>query len=153
MRKIGLTLLQNYPKCSPDLNPIESVWKLLRDRLDATLPRESEHREAFMRRLRAAVDGINRNHVQYMRRLCSCQKEWARDVREVQGARACFRASAKIPSLFCASCNPTGCRPCDGRPVAGRQQAGGVIVGQQSRQQLHQQLRPLCKESYTTARM
>ena len=33
MRSIGLSLLEGFPKCSQDLNPIECVWKILRDRL------------------------------------------------------------------------------------------------------------------------
>ena len=52
MRSIGLTLLENYPKSSQDLNPIEAVWKLLRDRLDETVPTSADPREAFVPRLR-----------------------------------------------------------------------------------------------------
>ena len=87
MNRIGLTLLENFPKCSQDLNPIECVWKVLRDRLSETVPSHLEHRDDFVARLRAAVGWINRHHLYYLRRLCTCQKEWARDVQAACGAR------------------------------------------------------------------
>ena len=52
MISIGLALLEICPKCSQDLNPIESVWQLLRDKLDETVPTSAEPREAFVPRLR-----------------------------------------------------------------------------------------------------
>lgn len=87
MKAINLSLLENYPKCSQDLNPIESVWKLLRDRLDETIPIDSESREQFVPRLRQAVAWINRNHRDALLHLCACQKDWARDVLQAKGAR------------------------------------------------------------------
>ena len=87
MRSIGLTLLENYPKRSQDLNPIEAVWKLLRDRLGETVPTSADPREAFAPRLRQAVAWINRHHRNYMLRLCRCQKAWAREVLEAELAQ------------------------------------------------------------------
>ena len=80
MRKVGAILLENFPKCSQDLNPIEVAWRELRARLADTEPTELESREAFCARLRNAVDWVNRNRSDYLKWLCSCQKEWSQDV-------------------------------------------------------------------------
>ena len=42
MAEIGLELVAEYPRCSQDFNAIENVWKILRDRLFATLPQDLE---------------------------------------------------------------------------------------------------------------
>ena len=55
MDSIGVSLLRNYPKCSQDMNPIETAWRELRNRLAETQPIERESRGAFIVRLRAAV--------------------------------------------------------------------------------------------------
>ena len=79
MKRAGIVLVQQYPKCSQDFNAIENCWKELRDRLYATLPVGLEAREAFIRRLRAAVLWLNRNRAEQMFYLSTNQKERARD--------------------------------------------------------------------------
>ena len=87
MDGIGIHLLTNYPKCSQDINPIETVWRELRCRLNATQPAAPEGRDEFISRLRTAVAWLNRNRCEYMMHLCNCQAEWARDVLAHQGGR------------------------------------------------------------------
>ena len=87
MRDVGLELLTNYPKCSQDLNPIETAWRELRRRLSVTEPTSMETRAAFVIRLRHAVEWLNKHRVRHFMELCTSQKERARDVRDVQGAR------------------------------------------------------------------
>ena len=88
MEDIGVVLLKNYPKCSQDLNPIETAWRELRRRLGESQPACLEGRDEFIARLRAAVSWLNRNESDLLRRLCNCQVEWAQDVRAQQGGRA-----------------------------------------------------------------
>ena len=80
LRNAGVTVLENYPKCSQDLNPIEICWRELRARLDETAPVHWEDRDAFLPRLRNAVAWLNVNRREYFLHLCTCQKEWAKDV-------------------------------------------------------------------------
>ena len=83
----GITVLENYPKCSQDLNPIETVWREIRARLAATEPVRMEVRDEFVKRLRAAVVWVNRNRRNYFLQLCSSQKELALDVQLQRGGR------------------------------------------------------------------
>ena len=55
MRQQCISLLENYPKRSQDLKPIETVWRELRVRLAVTAPYRLEDRDSFIIRLRAAV--------------------------------------------------------------------------------------------------
>ena len=87
MRCSNIKLLENYPKSSQDLNPIEIAWRELRARLYLTAPESLESRNAFIRRMRQAVAWVNVHRAQYLQHLCSCQKEWAVDVQESLGAR------------------------------------------------------------------
>ncbi len=87
MEAIGLNLLDNFPKCSQDLNPIETVWRELRSRLAETQPTTFEDRDVFFARLRAAVAWVNRNRAEFLHKLCNCQAEWASDVLAANGAR------------------------------------------------------------------
>ena len=80
MEDEGITLLENFPKCSQDLNPVEVAWRELRARLFQTQPTERETREAFICRLRSAVAWVNRNRKSFLKEICSSQKAWARDV-------------------------------------------------------------------------
>jgi len=83
----GCHQIPEYPKCSPDLNAIEGWWRKLKLRLEETEPTGMESREAFLRRLRRAVDFLNRNCRAQGRRLCRNQKERARECKKLAGAR------------------------------------------------------------------
>ena len=75
------------PKHSADLNAIENAWKLLRERLDETLPSNIEGRAAFVARLRSAVRWLNRNRKRSMLRLAGNMKVRARDFKGNGGFR------------------------------------------------------------------
>ena len=83
----GIELLERYPKCSQDLNVIETAWRELRARLYATEPAGLEDRAAFVARLRSAVAWVNRNRQSYLRERCFAQKERAKDVIALNGGR------------------------------------------------------------------
>ena len=82
-----ITLLANYPKCSQDLNPIETAWREVRARLYDTERTDREGRNAFIIRPKLAVEWVNRNRGDYLNTLCNCQKAWARDVLQAKGSR------------------------------------------------------------------
>jgi hypothetical protein len=81
-RNIGLELVEGYPRCSQDFNAIENCWKLLRDRLHATLPLGIETRDAFVVRLGKAVTWLNRNMKSSLWYYARNQKERCRDCLE-----------------------------------------------------------------------
>jgi hypothetical protein len=87
--RIGLELVEDYPRSSQDFNAIENIWKLLRERLHVTLPQGLEPRDAFVTRLLAAVAWLNRNRVDQMWMYATNQKERATDClkSEPPGAR------------------------------------------------------------------
>ena len=89
LKEQGIVLLENYPKCSQDLNPIETAWRELRARLATTEPEKMEDRDTFIDRLRLAVRWVNKNRARFLQKLCTCQKEWAQDVLDADppGAR------------------------------------------------------------------
>ena len=87
MRNASIKLLENFPKCSQDLNPIEIAWRELKARLYVTAPEAMEAREAFIIRMRQAVAWVNNHRGAYFKQLCSCQQEWAIDVQKALGAR------------------------------------------------------------------
>ena len=60
LKKLQVTLVEGYPRCSQDFNAIENCWKILRTRLCETLPKGLEGRDAFVERLKKAVQWINR---------------------------------------------------------------------------------------------
>ena len=86
-KKVGIELLRRYPTNSADLNAIENVWKMLRDRLDDTFPRAHESRKEFVTRLRNAVTWLNVNKADAMRKYASNMKERAADVIAQSGGR------------------------------------------------------------------
>ena len=91
MREQGITLVDNYPKRSQDMNPIETAWREVRARLADTKPVTMEHRDVFVARLRLAIAWVNRNRKEYFTELCTSQKAWARDVLDAKpqgGARS-----------------------------------------------------------------
>ena len=77
----------DFPKCSQDLNPIETAWREVRVRLATTEPAAFENRAAFLVRLHQAVAWVNKNRVEYMRKICLSQKAWANDCLRARGAR------------------------------------------------------------------
>ena len=87
LRKIKMTLVEEHPKYSQDLNAVENAWKILRDRLIDTMPTHLEPRVEFVARLRAAVRWININREDELLYLGTNQKERARDVKDLDGAR------------------------------------------------------------------
>ena len=79
LNSIGLELVKEYPKVSQDFNPIENAWKLLRDRLDETLPSGLERRGDFVARLMQAVSWVNRYKKTELAYLSTNLKERAQD--------------------------------------------------------------------------
>ena len=59
MPRLGIRLLENFPKCSQDLNPIEQVWKELRGRLATTQLVEMETRASRSRRKRGPHEALS----------------------------------------------------------------------------------------------
>jgi len=79
---ISLEVYEQHPPHSPDLDAIENA---LRERLNTTQPDYSEDREAFVRRLRAAVAWVNVHRRATLRYLCRNHKERAADVALQEG--------------------------------------------------------------------
>lgn len=52
----GVTWLDEWPPWSPDLNPIENMWNVLKARVYARYPQSLEELEAFIREEHAAID-------------------------------------------------------------------------------------------------
>ena len=87
IRKAGCTLIEDFPKYSPDLNAIEGIWALLRQQLQDTEPHDYENRPSFLVRLRRCVAWLNENQAKKMLNLCTNQKERANDVLKLGGAK------------------------------------------------------------------
>ena len=73
----SLKLVEGYPRCSQDFNAMENVWKILKDRLEETMPTKLEYREQFLQRLHAAVRWANKNKKDHLWRLSTNQKKRA----------------------------------------------------------------------------
>jgi len=76
---INLTLLEDYPRCSQDFNAIENAWDILKSRLAETVPVNLESREAFIKRLHAAVKWANQHRKEQLWYLSTNLKERAAD--------------------------------------------------------------------------
>ena len=87
LQDLGIQVCTRHPAHSADLNPIENVWALLRDRLADTAPAHMEDRDQFIARLRLAVAWINRNKKAHMQKLAGNLKQRARDVNDNEGHR------------------------------------------------------------------
>jgi len=85
--KAGCDQIDMYPKCSPDFNAIEGWWRRLKMLLEENMPPERESRDAFLRRLRRAVDHLNKKCRLDGRRLCRNQKIRARECLKLSGSR------------------------------------------------------------------
>ena len=79
LKRIGVELVEGYPRSSQDFNAIENCWDLLRDRLFATMPKRLENRGEFTARVHQAVQWINRTKKPRLEYLSSNQKERCRD--------------------------------------------------------------------------
>ena len=77
--RAGLELVEGYPRKSQDFNAIENAWKIVKERLDQTMPTWRERREEFVTRLRASVAWTNRNRGKELWYLSTNQKERADD--------------------------------------------------------------------------
>ena len=75
--KIGLKLVEGYPKVSQDFNAIENAWGELKKRMDETMPVELEGRDDFIIRLRKAVAWMNKHRAKRLWELSTNQKERA----------------------------------------------------------------------------
>lgn len=89
MQDENIELLENYPPCSQDLNPIEVAWRELKNRLDMTQPVAFETRPQFIQRLNRAVVWVNKHRADFLWEICHSQKACAKDVVEATppGAR------------------------------------------------------------------
>ena len=79
LQRVGLKLVDRYPRCSQDFNAIENAWLILKDRLDETIPVRLETRDAFIARLHSAVQWANRHRAEQLWYYSTNQKERAHD--------------------------------------------------------------------------
>ena len=86
-RARAFLLEKRFPKYSPDLNAIESVWQMLRQRLNENTPDGQESRRDFVRRLCGAAAWLNANEHDQLRLLCTNQKARAADIIRLSGAK------------------------------------------------------------------
>ena len=87
LRQAGCAAIDDYPKSSPDLNAIEEVWNLIRQRLESTEPEDFEDRLAFVARLRRCVNWLNERHRDALLTMCTNQKLRGKDVIKLTGAK------------------------------------------------------------------
>ena len=83
----GCDQIPKYPRASPDFNAIEGWWRRLKIHLEQGEPIARESRDAFLKRLRRAVNYLNKNCRKEGRVLCRNQKVRARECRALSGAR------------------------------------------------------------------
>ena len=86
-RDAGFSTVTQHPKCSADLNAIEGWWRVLQLRLFLTAPVQMESRAQFLKRLRRTVAWLNNNARAHGKQLCTNQKERARAVKKLLGAK------------------------------------------------------------------
>ena len=90
LQRVGLEHVKGYPVSSQDFNAIENAWKILRERLDQTLPKGVEPRDHFVLRVRETVHWVNKNRADELQYHCRNQKERARACLDLEGARTQF---------------------------------------------------------------
>ena len=66
-------VVEGYLRCSQDFDSMENVWKILKDRLDETMPTKMEYREEFLQRLHAAVKWASKSCKDQLWRLSTDQ--------------------------------------------------------------------------------
>ena len=86
-REAGFCTVKQHPKLSPDLDAIEGWWRVVQQRLSLTAPIGLESRSHFLKRLRRAVAWLNKNARGHAKQLCTNQRERARAVKNLRGAR------------------------------------------------------------------
>ena len=80
-------VVDNYPKCSPDLNAIENAWHRVRQHLEAHAPEAMETRPEFLLRLRRTVNDLNSSCQEELLALCTNQHKRAQEVKKMKGAK------------------------------------------------------------------
>lgn len=86
-REAGFSTVRQHPKLAPDFNAIEGWWRVLQQRLFLSAPAALESRAAFLKRLRRTVTWLNTNARQHGKKLCTNQKERAKAVKKLSGAK------------------------------------------------------------------
>ena len=86
-REAGFSTVTQHPKSSADLNAIEGWWRVLQQRLFLTAPVQMESRAQFLKRLRRTVAWLNNNARAHSKQLGTNQKESARAVKKLSGAK------------------------------------------------------------------
>ena len=79
--------LRKHTEHSPDLDAIEAWWNRLRQRLQKTAPSAFESRQEFHKRLQRTVAWLNERQRREGRRLFRGQKQRARAVLRLVGAK------------------------------------------------------------------
>ena len=89
--------MRNYPAATPpsprrglreaSAAAVELACREVRARLAATEPTSMESRDTFIVHLRAAVAWVNVRRKAYLLKICTDQKERARDVLKMKGGR------------------------------------------------------------------
>ena len=87
LKQVGIKLVDRHPKQSQDLNAIENVWRLLRERVYETTPDHVESRPEFVKRLKQAVAWLNWHKQDDLWYYSTNQKDRAADVLKLKGAR------------------------------------------------------------------
>ena len=87
LKAAGCPVVENFPKSSPDLNAIEGVWKMIKERMLETEPEAMETRAEFLARLRRQVHWLNDTKHDHLLILCTNQKQRGQEVEELLGAK------------------------------------------------------------------
>ena len=78
-KRFDIELVEGYPPVRQDFNAIENCWQYLRERLEATLPKQVEGRDSFIVRLNEAVAWLNRNRKKQLEKVSRNQKDRCRE--------------------------------------------------------------------------